>query len=198
MAVQGPGLSPTSAKASEGPAVPMDPSTSPPVQASVVAHGPPLTKPPLATWVQAGQVPPPSKASSDCPGPCGHTCGSLRPPALHEHVYSRPASGADAGERNTCRGGADAAGPETYLEVSEGLLGRRGLDVAHCRGKDTDSRGTREFFIFSILFYFLLLSSFVLSLFHFYFFLIYFSFLFYFYSVIVLLSYHCGRKRCLI
>ena len=106
-------------------------------------------------------------------------------------MYSRPASGADAGERNTCRGGADAAGPETYLEVSEGLLGRRGLDVAHCRGKDTDSRGTREFFIFSILFYFLLLSSFVLSLFHFYFFLIYFSFLFYFYSVIVLLFFIC-------
>ena len=41
------------------------------------------------------------------------------------------------GERNTCRSEADTAGPVTYPEVSEGLLGKWGLDVAQFVGKDT-------------------------------------------------------------
>ena len=34
-------------------------------------------------------------------------------------------------------------GPETYVEVLEGLLERRRLAVAHCRGKDTESGGPK-------------------------------------------------------
>ena len=70
------------------------------------------------------------------------------PASLHQHTCSRPASGAEAGERNRCKGGADKAGPETYLEVLEGLLGSQGLTVALCGGKDNNSRGTREIFTF--------------------------------------------------
>ena len=50
------------------------------------------------------------------------------------------------------------AGPETYLEVLEGLLERQGWAVAHCGGKDTDSRDPRKIF---------LLLLFFISLFHF-------------------------------
>ena len=35
---------------------------------------------------------------------------------------------------------------QTYLWVLEGLLGRQGLAVAHCSGKDTGSGGPREYF----------------------------------------------------
>ena len=35
-------------------------------------------------------------------------------------------------------------GPETYLEVLEGLLGRQGLALAQRGGKDTESRGLRK------------------------------------------------------
>jgi len=35
--------------------------------------------------------------------------------------------------------GADTSGPETYLEVLEGLLGSKRLDIAHHEGKNTDS-----------------------------------------------------------
>ena len=38
------------------------------------------------------------------------------------------------------------AGTETYLEVLEGLLGRKGLSVAHRGDNDTDRRGLRESF----------------------------------------------------
>ena len=34
---------------------------------------------------------------------------------------------------------APTAGPETYLEVLEGLLGRQRLAVTHSGGKDIDS-----------------------------------------------------------
>ena len=66
------------------------------------------------------------------------------PAGLRGHVCSGPASGADTGKRNTCRGGADRVGSESYLEHLEGILGRQGLDVAHHGGKDTDRRDTRE------------------------------------------------------
>lgn len=39
----------------------------------------------------------------------------------------------------------DTAGPETYLELLEGLPGRQGLAGAYRGGKDTDRRGPREF-----------------------------------------------------
>ena len=39
------------------------------------------------------------------------------PAGLHRDMWSRPASGADAFERNTERHEADTAYPETYLEV---------------------------------------------------------------------------------
>ena len=42
-------------------------------------------------------------------------------------------------------------GPETYLEVLDSLLGRQGLAVTHCGGKDTESRGTKK--ILLILFF---------------------------------------------
>ena len=34
---------------------------------------------------------------------------------------------------------------QTYLQDLEGLLGREGLAVAHCRNKDTGGRGPREY-----------------------------------------------------
>ena len=52
-----------------------------------------------------------------------------------------------------------AAGPETYLEVLEGLLGRGGLTLAHCVGKDTDRGGPRKIFITIILFWFVSFCS---------------------------------------
>lgn len=98
----------------------------------------PPPKPPRAAWfpglnpasnkassghqVQVGQVPPFSKASSDCASPCRYARGSLS--GLQGHLHSRPASGANTGERNTHRDGADMAAPETYLGILEGLLGR--------------------------------------------------------------------------
>ena len=77
---------------------------------------------------------------------------------LCRHGWFREDSGADAGGRNTRRSGADTAGPETYLEVLKGLLGRWGWSVAHHGGKDTDSGGRREFCVcvcvcFVLLFY---------------------------------------------
>ena len=87
------------------------------------------------------------------------------PASLHSHMCSRPPSGADAGERNKRRGGADTAGSETYLEVLEDVLGRWGLALAHCGGKETDIGGTREIFIFLFLpfnFIFYLLAAVVL------------------------------------
>ena len=48
------------------------------------------------------------------------------PAGLCGHVCSGPASGTDAGERKTFKGGANAAGPETYLEVLEAYRGGRG------------------------------------------------------------------------
>lgn len=64
---------------------------------------------------------------------------------LHEHMCSGSTSGADTGERNTRRSGADTEGTDNYLKVLEALLGRQRLDVAHCGGNETDSRSTREF-----------------------------------------------------
>ena len=43
------------------------------------------------------------------------------------------------------------AGPENYLEVLESLLGRWGLAVGHCGGKDTDNGDPREKFFFCFL-----------------------------------------------
>ena len=58
-------------------------------------------------------------------------------------------------------------GPETYLEVLEGLLGRQGMAVTHCGGKDTDSRGPQKIFFVSFYFvvavFFLLFFFFVFS-----------------------------------
>ena len=68
------------------------------------------------------------------------------PAGLHGQVCSGPASGADAGERNTCRSGADRVGPETYLEVLEALFQEAGVRCSSRWGKDTDSRSTRDFF----------------------------------------------------
>ena len=48
------------------------------------------------------------------------------------------------------------AGPETYLEVLEGLLGRHGLALAHYGSKDTDRGGPRK--IFLLLLFFLYIS----------------------------------------
>lgn len=62
-------------------------------------------------------------------------------------MCSRPPSAADAGERNKHRGGADTAGPETYLEFLEDILGRWGLALDHHGGKETDIGDTREIFI---------------------------------------------------
>ena len=59
-------------------------------------------------------------------------------------MCSGPASGADTGEKNTCKGGADTMGSETDLKVLKGLLGKWGLHGAHHGDKDTDGRGTME------------------------------------------------------
>ena len=108
------GLSPTSAKTSSGYAGPGGPE-----------HAPP-PKPPQAA---------PDRASSDHVGPGGQGTAPppMSPPAAlalaghaHGSLCSGPASGADTGERNTHRGGAGAAGPETYLVVLEGSWGGRG------------------------------------------------------------------------
>ena len=54
-----------------------------------------------------------------------------------------------------------AVGPETSLEVLEGLLGRWGLTVAHCGSKNTDRGGTRKILLLQFfgcfLFHFVLL-----------------------------------------
>ena len=64
-------------------------------------------------------------------------------------------------------------GPETYLEVLEGLQGRQGLAVAHCGDKDTDSRGPREFLnLFIYYFYFL---HFLKYIFYFFIFILFFA-----------------------
>ena len=100
--------------------VPADPSTTPPL---------PATKPPPAT-----------SAPVDMP------MEACTPAGLHGLMYSRPALGADAGERKTCRGGADTVGPETYLEVLEALLGRWGFDVAHVGARTLIAEAPVSFF----------------------------------------------------
>ena len=66
------------------------------------------------------------------------------------------------------------AGPETYLEVLEVLMGRWGLAVAHWGSKDTDRGGPRKIFLI-LLFFFCLFSCWYCSFY--YFFIIYFYFL---------------------
>ena len=74
------------------------------------------------------------------------------------------------------------AGPENYPEVLEGLLGRRGLALAHCGSKDTDRVGPRK--IFFLLLFFLcfvhLLVFLLLLFFIFYFYLKKFLYIFIF------------------
>ena len=48
------------------------------------------------------------------------------------------------------------AGPETYLEVLEGLLGRQGLALANFTSKDTERGGPRKIFLLLLFFYCLL------------------------------------------
>ena len=87
--------------------------------------------------------------SLGCASPYGHTSGGLRPSWPTWHVCSGPASGTDASEGNTCRHEADKAGPETSLEVLEGLLGRQGWAVAYSRRKNTGGGGMENMlFIF--------------------------------------------------
>ena len=64
-------------------------------------------KTPLATLVQVG----PSAAHVKTPfshtGPGSHTHNAFSPAGLCWHMCSREASGADAGGKNICRGGAE-------------------------------------------------------------------------------------------
>ena len=48
---------------------------------------------------------------------------------------------------------AHTVGPETYLEVMEGLLRRQGLAVAHHVGKDLDSGDLREYMFCFVVFF---------------------------------------------
>ena len=66
---------------------------------------------------------PPPRLLSAVLASVGTPVEACAPAGLHGHMCSRPASGTDAGERSTCRGGADTAGPETYLEVLEPYWG---------------------------------------------------------------------------
>ena len=129
---------------------------------------------------------PPSKALPAVQAPSGTPVKACAPAGLHRHMCSRPASGAD--KRDTCRGGADTAGPETYLEVLEGLgsWGRQGLAVVHRGGKDTDSGGIRKFFITFILF-----LKFFYSFNYFFLVLILFSKFYFLFFVIVMLYSVC-------
>ena len=77
------------------------------------------------------------------------------------------------------------AGPETCLEVLEGLRGRRGLVVAHCGSKDTDRGGPRK--IFLLLWFFFCLFCFVQLMVLL--FLLFITFLIYIFFVFLLLLY---------
>ena len=87
----------------------------------------------------------------------------------------------DLGQVRVCAGSTvPTAGPETYLEVLEGLLRRRGLALGHCGSKDTDRGGPRRIFLVLTLFFcFVLLSCWCCC---FYYIL---SFIFDFYSYIL-------------
>ena len=82
--------------------------------------------PPLAIWVQMGQALHPPRPPSAAPAPAGTLVECCTPADLQEHMCSGPAPGTDIGERNTHRGGADTADPETYLEVLEAYWGGGG------------------------------------------------------------------------
>ena len=51
------------------------------------------------------------------------------------------------------------AGPETYLEVLEDLLGKRGLAVAHCGSKDTYRGSPGKTFLLLLFFLFVSFCS---------------------------------------
>ena len=68
-------------------------------------------------------------------------------------------------------------GPETYLGVSKGLLGRQGLAVAHCVSTDADSNKSGK--IVSLLLFFFFCLVFFIIVFTFY--------LFFFFNVLTVI-----------
>ena len=128
----------------------------------VLAWALPTPEPPLAAWVLAGWAPHPSKASSGCASPCGHTCGGLcpswpvRPCVLWASFRSRywwekhmQRWGWHSRSRDLPRG-LGVPTEETGIGCSSPWGG----------GKDTDSGGTGE--CFSFLFYYFLIFSYFL------------------------------------
>ena len=89
------------------------------------------------------------------------------------------------------------AGPETSLEVLEGLLGRQGLALAYCGSKDTDREASGKYSCYHYSFFlcFILFSSWCCCFYYFLSFififlknLIYIFLFFYFYFAFLLVS----------
>lgn len=64
-------------------------------------------------------------------------------------------------------------GPETYLGVSKGILGRQGLAVAHCVSTDADSNKSGKIVSLLLFFFFVWFSSLLFLLFTFFSFLMF-------------------------